>query len=100
MSPTFVVPDGTGTVGSESPLKGVPAITTEAWTMKLPGAVGTLDSVNVPSPMEVVVKLPTETVAPETGTGPPLITRTTRPVTVVSGSGMTLTVTFAAVPTF
>src|SRR3989442_7674533 len=59
----------------------------------LPRAVGTPGNVNDPSPLVTPVTEKADTAAPPIGLPP---TSTTRPVTVVSGSGITATTTAGA----
>src|ERR1043165_1065285 len=78
--PTLVTPPGTGTVAAEFPRNVWPFTTAVAWTTMLPCTVGTSGSENVPSPADVVVRVPTATLAPPTGADASL---TMRPCTVV-----------------
>src|SRR5687768_14481352 len=67
-SPTFVVPNGTGGTDCERPLTVRPSITADARTEMLPDTVGTSGRTNDPSDVDAVVRAPTVTVAPATGT--------------------------------
>src|SRR5262249_52596167 len=92
MSPTFVVPLGTGGTPAEVPLLETPFTVPTARTTMLPCAVGTPLMENRPS-VPVVEDFPPAvvTVAPATGV---CVLSKTRPTTVVPGSGITLTTTF------
>src|SRR2546422_1451787 len=96
MSPTSVVPPRTGGAASENPVRVVPLALSDALTMSTGCRVGTPTIENVPSKPVVPVRPRTPTFTPASGwrSRP-----TTRPTTVVSGSGMTLTRTVDS-PTF
>ena len=97
MSPTLVIPAATGAKLPDCPTSEFPPALAVALTTMFPLTVGTPGMAKVPSAWVVPDCEPVVTVAPETGT--PLLS-TTRPDTVVPGSGMTFTATFCAVPIF
>src|SRR5712691_5510164 len=96
MSPTFVIPPTTGTAGADEPASVTPATTPMAFTIIGPRIVGRPEIENVPSAAVEAETPKAVTVAPATGV--PALLVTTRPLAVVSGSGMTGTTTFSAMP--
>src|SRR5882724_11125661 len=98
MLPTSVVPPTTGDTLAELPLLDVAFTIPTARTVMLPCTVGTPLMENRPS-AAVVDDFPPAVVTVAPATGFWFLSRT-RPITVVPGSGITLTETFCAVPIF
>src|SRR4051812_31082863 len=89
MSPTIVLPPRTTAVGADVPRMVWPSRTSTALTTTCVRNVGTPGIENVPSAADSAVCASALTVAPCTGAP---TASTTRPTTVVSGSGVTDTV--------
>src|SRR5262249_15988535 len=94
MSPTSVVPDRTGGVGTDSPRIVCPLVTSSALTVTNACSVGTPEIEKGPSGPVVDAGGPTFTVTPASGLP---CGSTPRRFTVVPGSGTTDTITSCAV---
>src|SRR5436305_27201 len=84
MSPTLVVPPGTGATLPDLPATAVPLMSAVTLTTMLPATVGTPAIEKLPSVCVRAVFDSVAAVAPETGAA---LASTTLPATVVSGSG-------------
>src|SRR4051812_10289588 len=96
MVPTLVIPPRTGTVAADDPVTtDPPAVASVALTVSARCSVGTPAIENLPS-AAVVAECPTTlTVAPATGCW---LWLSSRPVTVVNGSGTMLICTLDPIP--
>src|SRR5439155_11810454 len=96
MSPTSVVPPRTGGAAFDVPDNVVPLLFSVAVTISAGDSVPTPEIEKVPSAPVVLVFPWTPTVTPAIGCSSAV---TTRPITVVNGSGITLTCTSLDTPT-